>query len=268
MSKKIKLGVVGDPIDHSLSPLIHSKFGALNGMEIDYQPFHVAQKDLIEFIKDFFNKGGHGLNITLPHKLNCVHAADILSSEVELLGAANTLSKNQDEQIVASSTDGLGLIKDCSDKNIEISNKRVLILGAGGASQSIIPAIARMNPAKLMLDNRSPNKIAILLEKFSSFKLEPFEHNDEPIDLLINATSAALSGPFDWDIQDQLNKETIFYDLSYGQASENFFSWSSQFSKNRFDGTGMLIAQAAFSFQLWFDTFPDISNMDLSKLND
>ena len=128
MSKKIKLGVVGDPIDHSLSPLIHSKFGALNGVEIDYQPFHVVQKDLIEFIKDFFNKGGHGLNITLPHKLNCVHAADILSSEVELLGAANTLSKNQDEQIVASSTDGLGLIRDCSDKNIEISNKRVLVL--------------------------------------------------------------------------------------------------------------------------------------------
>jgi len=268
VSKKIKLGVVGDPIDHSLSPLIHSKFGALNGVEIDYQPFHVVQKDLIEFIKDFFNKGGHGLNITLPHKLNCVHAADILSSEVELLGAANTLSKNQDEQIVASSTDGLGLIRDCSDKNIEISNKRVLILGAGGASQSIIPAIARMNPAKLMIDNRSRNKIAILLEKFSSFKLEPFEQNDEPIDLLINATSAALSGPFDWDIQDQLNKETIFYDLSYGKASENFFSWSSQFSKNRFDGTGMLIAQAAFSFQLWFDTFPDISNIDLSKLND
>jgi shikimate dehydrogenase len=119
-----------------------------------------------------------------------------------------------------------------------------------------------------MIDNRSPNKIAILLEKFSSFKLEPFEHNDEPIDLLINATSAALSGPFDWDIQDQLNKETIFYDLSYGKASKNFFSWSSQFSKNRFDGTGMLIAQAAYSFQLWFDIFPDISNMDLSKLND
>jgi shikimate dehydrogenase len=188
------------------------------------------------------------LNITLPHKLNCIHAADILSSEVELLGAANTLSKNQDEQIVASSTDGLGLIKDCSDKNIEISNKRVLILGAGGASQSIIPAIARMNPAKLMIDNRSPNKIAILLEKFSSFKLEPFEHNDEPIDLLINATSAALSGPFDWDIQDQLNKETIFYDLSYGKASENFFSWSSQFSKIDLMERGCLLLRQHFHF--------------------
>ena len=268
MSKKIKLGVVGDPIDHSLSPLIHSKFGAMNGMEIDYQLFHVVQKDLIEFIKDFFSKGGHGLNITLPHKLNCVNAADILSSEVEMLGAANTLSKNQDGKIVASSTDGLGFIRDCSDKNIEIDNKRVLILGAGGASQSIIPAIARMNPAKLMVDNRSPNKIEILTEKFSSFNLQSFEHNDDPIDLLINATSAALSGPFDWDIQNQLNKETIFYDLSYGKASKKFFSWSSQFSKNRFDGTGMLIAQAAFSFQLWFDTFPDISNIDLSNVND
>ena len=130
MSKKIKLGVVGDPIDHSLSPLIHSKFGELNGMEIDYQPFHVVQKDLIEFIKDFFNEGGHGLNITLPHKLNCVHAADILSSEVELLGAANTLSKNQDEQIIASSTDGLGFIRDCSDTvsytHLTLPTKRIV----------------------------------------------------------------------------------------------------------------------------------------------
>ena len=118
-----------------------------------------------------------------------------------------------------------------------------------------------------MIDNRSPNKISILL-KVLLRNLERFEHNDEPIDLLINATSVTLSGPFDWDIQNQLNNETIFYDLSYGKASKNFFSWSNQFSKNRFDGTGMLIAQAAFSFQLWFDTFPDISNIDLSIVND
>ena len=268
MSKKIKLGVVGDPIDHSLSPLIHSKFGAMNGMEIDYQPFHVVQKDLIAFVNDFFNNGGHGLNITLPHKLNCVRAADILSSEVELLGAANTLSKNQDEQIIASSTDGLGFIRDCSDKNIEISNKRVLILGAGGASQSIIPAIARMNPTKLMVDNRSPNKIEQLLKKFSSLGLQNFRHSNEPIDIVINATSATLSGSFDWNIENQLNEKTLFYDLSYGKASAKFFSWAGQFSKNRFDGTGMLIAQAAFSFQLWFDMFPDISNIKLSNTDD
>ena len=125
-----------------------------------------------------------------------------------------------------------------------------------------------MNPAKLMVDNRSPNKISILLKKFSSFNLERFERNDEPIDLLINATSAALSGPFDWDIQNQLNKETIFYDLSYGKASKKFFSWSSQFSKIDLMEQACFIAQAAFSFQLWFDTFPDISNINLSNVND
>jgi shikimate dehydrogenase len=119
-----------------------------------------------------------------------------------------------------------------------------------------------------MVDNRSPDKIEQLLAKFSSFKLEPFQQSDEPIDLLINATSAALSGSFDWNIHSQLNKQTIFYDLSYGKASEKFFSWASQFSRNGFDGTGMLIAQAAFSFQSWFDTFPDISNINLNNVND
>ena len=125
-----------------------------------------------------------------------------------------------------------------------------------------------MNPKKLMVDNRSPDKIENLLEKFSSFKLQSFQDNNEPIDLLINATSVALSGAFHWNIQNELNEETIFYDLSYGKASAQFFSWASQFSKNRFDGTGMLIAQAAYSFELWFDTFPDISNIDLSNAYD
>ena len=268
MGNKIKLGVVGDPIAHSMSPMIHSQFGDIAGLEIDYKSFHVIESDLDKFIADFFADGGYGLNVTLPHKLNCIYCADILSSEVQLLGAANTLSKNSNNQIIASSTDGIGLIRDCSEKNIEISNKNVLILGAGGASQSIIPSIARMNPKKLMVDNRSPDKIENLLEKFSSFKLQSFQDNNEPIDLLINATSAALSGAFHWNIQNELNEETVFYDLSYGKASAQFFSWASQFSKNRFDGTGMLIAQAAYSFELWFDTFPDISNIDLSNAYD
>jgi len=268
VGNQIKLGVIGDPIDHSMSPLIHAQFAEAIGLEINYKPFHVVERDLDEFIESFFAEGGYGLNITLPHKLNCVRSANILSSEVELLGAANTLSKNSNNEIIASSTDGLGFIRDCSDKNIEISNKRVLILGAGGASQSIIPAIARMNPTKLMIDNRSPDKTEHLVKKFSSLGLQPFQNNNEPIDLLINATSAALSGSFNWNIQNQLNEETIFYDLSYGKASVKFFSWASQFSKNRFDGTGMLIAQAAFSFQLWFDTFPDISNIKLSNTDD
>ena len=268
MDKHIKLGVIGNPIDHSMSPLIHDQFGEAEGIKIDYKAFQVVERDLDKFIKSFFADGGYGLNVTLPHKLNCVRCADILSSEVELLGAANTLTKNSNNQIIASSTDGMGLIKDLSNKNIEISNKRVLILGAGGASQSIIPSIARMSPAKLMIDNRSPDKIAPLLKKFSSFEFEAFKSNNEPIDLLINATSAALNGSFKWNLQNQFNEETVFYDLSYGKAAEKFFSWAGQFSNKRFDGTGMLIAQAAFSFQLWFDSFPDISNINLSKVND
>ena len=80
----IKLGVIGDPIDHSLSPLIHSQFGKMLGLEINYQPFHVVDRDLDKFIESFFADGGHGLNITLPHKLNCLRSADILSREVDI----------------------------------------------------------------------------------------------------------------------------------------------------------------------------------------
>ena len=268
MGNKIKLGVIGDPIDHSLSPLIHSQFGEELGINLEYKPYHVVDGELDNFIKNFFENGGFGLNVTLPHKLNCIRSADILSSEVELLGAANTLSKNSNNQIIASSTDGLGLIRDCFEKKIEITDKRVLILGAGGASQSIIPAIARMNPKMLMVDNRSTQKTEKLLKKFSSFELRPLQNNNEPIDLIINATSAALSGSFDWDIQQQLSKGTVFYDLNYGIASTKFFSWASKFSQKRFDGAGMLVAQAAFSFELWFDKFPKITNINLTSSDD
>ena len=102
MDKHIKLGVIGNPIDHSMSPLIHDQFGEAEGIKIDYKAFQVVERDLDKFIKSFFADGGYGLNVTLPHKLNCVRCADILSSEVELLGAANTLTKNSNNQIIGS----------------------------------------------------------------------------------------------------------------------------------------------------------------------
>ena len=267
MNSKIKLGVIGDPIDHSLSPLIHSQFSEALDFEIDYQPFNVTDTELDNFIKKFFAEGGLGLNVTLPHKLNCIRSAHILSNEVKILGAANTLSQNNDNEIIANSTDGLGFMKDCADKNIEIQNKTVLILGAGGASQSIIPAIARMNPAKLMIDNRSSENVKKLVDKFSDFDAQAYENDASNIDLLINATSLGLSGSFDWDISNGLDQNTIFYDLNYGNATIEFFKWANQFSSNRFDGTGMLIAQAAYSFELWFDKFPDTSKINLSAIN-
>ncbi len=153
-----KLGVIGDPVEHSLSPAIHHQFGQQTNIELAYKAYHVKKQELENFIQAFFKNGGHGLNVTLPHKLDCLDLADIVSDEVRILGAANTLMLNDEKQIVAESTDGKGFIDDCTEKKIQIENKNILIIGAGGASQSIIPSIAYKKPNRLMIDNRSKEK--------------------------------------------------------------------------------------------------------------
>jgi len=131
--KSYKLGVIGNPIEHSLSPKIHSIFAKQVNIQIDYQAYKVNENDLEPFIKDFFKSGGDGLNITVPHKINCLNVADEYSPSVKLIGAANTLSSNKiSNKIYAHTTDGAGFVADVIKKSIPIFNTNVLILGAGG----------------------------------------------------------------------------------------------------------------------------------------
>ena len=266
-----KLGVVGQPIKHSLSPIIHQEFSIKTGIQLQYEAYEVPPEALDGFIANFFKDGGHGLNITLPHKKACIASAHVLSKDVELLSAANTLTGQEGgKKIVAESTDGPGFIRDCEDKNIQIFNKNIIILGAGGASQSIIPSIAKLGPAKLVIDNRTKHKTNSLLNQFPEIPLLDLDNFNGPIDMVINATSAGLTGSFDWDIATGLDKNTIFYDLSYGPSETPFLQWASLYSNHKFDGIGMLIFQAAYSFELWFDIAPPTENIKeiLFKNND
>ena len=163
--KTYKLGVVGDPISHSLSPKIHNLFAKQVNIQIDYQAYKVNENDLEPFITDFFKSGGDGLNITVPHKINCLNVADEYSPSVKLIGAANTLSSNKiTNKIYAHTTDGAGFVADVIKKGIPIFNTNILILGAGGAAQSIIPMIHEKDPASIVVDNRTQEKIQTVLD--------------------------------------------------------------------------------------------------------
>ena len=117
--KTYKLGVVGDPISHSLSPKIHNLFAKRANIKIEYEPYHVLTSNLDSFIRDFFDDGGSGLNVTLPHKIDCLNSVDDFSPIVKKIGAANTLTRLRDtNQIFADSTDGMGLIKGLMEANI------------------------------------------------------------------------------------------------------------------------------------------------------
>ena len=278
--KTYKLGVVGDPISHSLSPKIHNLFAKRANIKIEYEPYHVLTSNLDSFIRDFFKSGGDGLNITVPHKINCLNVADEYSPSVKLIGAANTLSSNKiSNKIYAHTTDGAGFVADVIKKSIPIFNTNVLILGAGGAAQSIIPMIHEKDPASIVVDNRTQEKIQTVLDRYNLLKsVEPSKgvqltdlknfskHRSlaDNINLVINTTSAGFEGPFSWNEDIFTTRDTIFYDLSYSKTDSltPFLKWASHYSDQCHNGIGMLINQAALSFELWTGIKP---NTDISE---
>ena len=278
--KSYKLGVIGNPIEHSLSPKIHSIFAKQVNIQIDYQAYKVNENDLEPFIKDFFKSGGDGLNITVPHKIKCLNVADEYSPSVKLIGAANTLSSNKiSNKIYAHTTDGAGFVADVIKKSIPIFNTNVLILGAGGAAQSIIPMIHEKDPASIVVDNRTQEKIQTVLDRYNLLKsVEPSKgvqltdlknfskHRSlaDNINLVINTTSAGFEGPFSWNEDIFTTRDTIFYDLSYSKTNSltPFLKWASHYSDQCHNGIGMLINQAALSFELWTGIKP---NTDISE---
>ena len=278
--KSYKLGVIGNPIEHSLSPKIHSIFAKQANIQIDYQAYRVEEIDLELFIEDFFKKGGDGLNVTVPHKINCLNVADEYSPSVKLIGAANTLSSNKiSNKIYAHTTDGAGFVADVIKKSIPIFNTNVLILGAGGAAQSIIPMIHEKDPASIVVDNRTQEKIQTVLDRYNLLKsVEPSKgvqltdlknfskHRSlaDNINLVINTTSAGFEGPFSWNEDIFTTRDTIFYDLSYSKTDSltPFLKWASHYSDQCHNGIGMLINQAALSFELWTGIKP---NTDISE---
>ena len=271
---KYKFGVIGDPIEHSLSPKIHNIFSKQTKINIDYQAYHVQENNLDSFIRDFFRNEGDGLNVTLPHKINCLRSVNNKSSLVNLIGAANTLHSNGPGVIFAESTDGLGLVEDLKDKCV-ISSANILILGAGGSALSIIPSLDACKPRNIILDNRSKDKLEMVIGRFLNSKeiyskILNLENFNEPIDLVINATSIGFSGSFSWSKDLKINNETILYDLSYSKNNSQtpFLEWGSQYTDKCFDGFGMLIQQAAASFELWTGVAPKTKITKLDLLNE
>ena len=199
---------------------------------------------------------------------------------MKLIGAANTLSSNKiTNKIYAHTTDGAGFVADVIKKGIPIFNTNILILGAGGAAQIIIPMIHEKDPACIVVDNRTQEKIQTVLDRYNFLKsVEPSKgvqltdlknfskHRSlaDNINLVINTTSAGFEGPFCWNEDIFTTRDTIFYDLSYSKTDSltPFLKWASHYSDQCHNGIGMLINQAALSFELWTGIKP---NTDISE---
>ena len=262
-----RYGVMGYPVSHSRSPVIHRLFALQTRQHMQYELLQVAPDKLETAVKQFRRTGGRGLNITVPHKTEITRFVDQLSERASLAGAVNTLLF-QDDEVYGDNTDGVGLMRDLErNLGVAVKDANILILGAGGATRGIVGPLLQGNPHEITIANRTLSKAQGLADYFSQFgAVSPcrFDEVDTalPYDLIINATSAGLRGETPPYPAAAVSDATLCYDLSYGLTPTPFSRWAAdQGAARSVMGWGMLVEQAAESFQLWRGVRPDTATV-------
>lgn len=253
--------VFGHPINHSLSPKIHTRFAELTGRHVNYQAIDVHPDDFLQAIHHFQNQGGAGLNITVPLKNLAWNAATVRTKYAEIAGAVNTLTFKE-SALIGDNTDGPGLLKDLQRIGFYPQGKRILILGAGGAAMGIIGPLLEHNPTLIHVANRTIEKAHALTDRFQ--KMGPISSggfdnltDQTQFHLIINATASSLHKQKIALPEHIAGTETIAYDLMYSKYPTVFMNWArNQGAQQILDGLGMLIEQAAESFQIWHGIRP------------
>ena len=260
-----RFAVVGNPVEHSLSPRIHAAFARQGGRQIDYRAERVEVDDFEGWVSAFFNAEGHGLNVTLPFKTRAFDMADTVSDRARLTGAANFLTANEAGGIHADNTDGKGLLIDVTaNAGWILEGARILVLGAGGAVKGVIPSLLDASPAALVIANRTAERAEALVAEWAAQPIPVSGGGYEqaagaPWDVIINGTSTGLSNDMP-----ALPSETVLaegcccYDMAYGKGPTPFMRWAvEQGARDARDGLGMLVEQAAESFYLWLGEYPN-----------
>ncbi|MEE4185361.1 MAG: shikimate dehydrogenase [Gammaproteobacteria bacterium] len=263
MSSPDKYAVIGHPIEHSKSPVIHRLFAEQTGENISYEAIDVPPDELNTAVTRFMTLGGRGLNVTVPHKQNVFNLMDECTERAELAGAVNTVIRLEDGSLRGDNTDGIGLLRDLRDNlGLELEETEILVLGAGGAARGILPPLAELRPDELVVANRTLERaieIADDLADIGRIKARSYDElEDKAFGLVINATSAGLAGELPPFPQHIIGPHTICYDLSYSMRDTPFVAWAKQRGCSRaYQGWGMLVEQAAESFELWRHVRPD-----------
>ena len=262
-----RYAVIGNPIAHSKSPLIHSEFAKQTEQDIEYTAELVEPGHVAEFIKKFQSENGKGLNVTVPFKEDAFKIASHLSQRARRAGAVNTLILNDPEHYFGDTTDGVGLCNDLiKNHHITLKEKNILILGAGGAVRGVLEPLLENKPAQLVIANRTVEKAHQLAKDFSDLgNISGSSFEDlagKKFDLIINGTSASLSGELPPLPDNIINQHATVYDMMYGAQPTVFMEWGKQQgAEHCFDGLGMLVEQAAESFFLWRGERPETAKV-------
>lgn len=251
-----RFAVIGNPIAHSLSPIIHQCFAKQMNVQLTYEKIKADDLSFEQQVSDFFTQDGKGMNVTLPFKQRAFAMAQQHHLRCKKAGAANTLWM-QENQLYADNTDGVGLIRDLH-RHILVEGKRVLILGAGGAARGIVYPLLENHPAELIIVNRTLGKAEEFQRAFPQTKCLSLSEIEGQFDIVINATSASLSGEFVALPTPCMSAKPFCYDLSYKQNGITaFVQYVTELGCDAIDGLGMLVEQAAEAFFLWHGIMPE-----------
>src|SRR5882672_6721131 len=253
--------VIGNPVSHSLSPAIHSRFAAQTHEDLDYGALLAPLDDFAGAARRFFDEGGAGANVTLPFKIAALGFAQHASDRARSAGAANFLVRKAG-RIEADNTDGAGLVRDLAiNMGFDIGGARILLLGAGGAARGVIAPLLAKSPGLLVIANRTVERAHELAARFRA--LGPIEAvaldsiPDSKFDLVLNATSTSTRGETLPLRPAVFASGALAYDMAYGSPARNFLARARGHGMRTSDGLGMLVEQAAESFELWRGKRPE-----------
>ncbi|MBI4356825.1 MAG: shikimate dehydrogenase [Gammaproteobacteria bacterium] len=262
-----RLALIGNPVAHSLSPLIHREFARQTGQAVTYEVRCVPLKCFVEGVQAFVDEGGVGFNVTIPFKEEAYRWVTRLTERARIAQAVNTVFL-KDGLWWGDNTDGVGFVRDLAYVGISICNQRVLILGAGGAARGIISALLLENPKEIVIANRTFEKgeaLAVYFQRMKgacSIRAVAISKNPLIADLIIHATSQEL--PL---LAPKSCRGTGCYDLAYSTQETPFQKWAVQNgAANALNGLGMLVEQAAESFFIWTGVRPKDTRSMIARL--
>ena len=259
--------VLGNPVKHSKSPQIHLLFAKEMGITLEYNAIEVPNDELSTYVNLFSSQGGKGLNITVPFKENAYKLCTEITSRALESGSVNTIKFDTETNIIGDTTDGEGFINDLrKNYGINLQNKSILILGAGGTGKSIIERLVSEEIKNVVIVNRTLSRAEELEKKFKNkIDIKSFSYETLPndiFDVFINGTSLSLSSEVPPVSRNIINKNTFCYDLMYSSDKTVFIKWAIENGALRAaDGLGMLVEQAAESFFIWHGVKPNTAKV-------
>jgi len=249
-------GLFGHPVHHSWSPFIHGMFARQTAQDMTYRLYESPPERFRSDALEFFSRGGHGINVTLPHKQAAADLVNELTPRAERADAVNTIVR-RDERLVGDNTDGAGLLADLT-RNLQVAwtAPRILLLGAGGAARGALEPLLSLQPGVIVVANRAGERALALAREFAALgEVQGCEFarvEQRPFDLIVNATSASLRGEVPLIPIDTVGPATTCYDMAYGAGDTPFVAWARRLGAARAEqGWGMLVEQAAEAFELW-----------------